>query len=320
MADSKQPPAHAPVTRSGTVALVGRSNVGKSTLLNAALALPLAIVSRRPQTTRTPLLGLVRHGEAEIALLDTPGLHKARSRLGKEMNRAARGATREADVIAFVTALPLQIPAKGELSPHPGDLRLLEQLPDPIVLVINKIDLLKDKQRLLPLMAAFAEARELAALVPISALQEDGITRVLDEVAQRLPEGGAQHAADAMTDRPMRWFAAEYVREPILRVTDEEVPHAVAVTVDRFDEPPEGVARIDATIHVERDGQKRIIIGEKGAMLKRIGIAARARIEELLGRQVHLELFVRVTPNWRQRPGDLADFGLLGEALARDES
>ena len=305
------------ITKSGTTALIGRSNVGKSTLLNAALQLPLAIISRKPQTTRNRLLGVVRHGDAEIALLDTPGIHHARSRLGKEMNKSARGAAKEADVIAFVVGMPRKPPRSG-ITPHEGDLRLLSQIAAdvPVVLVINKIDLLQDKRQLLPLIAAFSEKRELAAVVPVSALREDGITRVLDEIAKLLPTGDPQHDEETVTNRPMRWFAAEYVREPILRATGEEVPHAVAVTIDEFEEPPEGTVRIAATIHVERDGQKRIIIGDKGSMLKRIGTAARKRTEELMGRKVYLELFVRVTEGWRERPGQLADFGLSGGASA----
>jgi GTP-binding protein Era len=295
-------------SRAGTVALVGRSNVGKSTLLNAALALPLAAVSRTPQTTRERLLGIVRHGDAEIGLLDTPGLHKAHSQLGRAMNRAARNAVRDADVLVLVVAIGPE--AK---SPHPEDLKLLSQLPEdkPVVLAINKIDRVRDKRVLLPFIEAYTRARELAAVVPISALREDGVTRVLDEVARLLPEQPPFHDADAVTDRPMRWFAAEYVREAILEATREEVPHAAAVTIDAFVEPPsEGAVGIDATIHVEREGQKAIIIGEHGGMLKRIGTRARQRIEELLGRHVQLELWVRVTENWRERPDLLAEMGL----------
>lgn len=306
------------VARAGTVAIVGRSNVGKSTLLNAALELPLAVVSRRPQTTRTPLLGIVRHAGAEIGFLDTPGLHKADSRLGREMNRSARDAMRDADVVLFVVALPPK--SKGEIRPHPGDLSLLEQLPAerPVVLVINKIDLIRDKRLMLPLLAKLGEAHDFAAVVPVSALSVDGVGLVLDEVARLLPEGGARYEEDALTDRPMRHFAAEYVREAILRATAQEVPHAVAVTVDEYVEPSrEGeVTRISATIHVEREGQKRILVGEKGSMLKRIGIEARQRIETLIGGQVHLALWVRVTSGWRERTESLADFGLL----ARTES
>ena len=292
------------VVRAGTVAIVGRSNVGKSTLLNAALELPLAAVSRRPQTTRTPLLGIVRHGGAEIGFLDTPGLHKADSKLGREMNRSARDSVRDADVVMFVVALPPNV--KGDVRPHAGDLALIEQLPTdkPVVLVVNKIDVVRDKRRMLPLLATLSATREFAAVVPVSALAASGIHLVLDE--------------DTLTDRPMRHFAAEYVREAILRATAQEVPHSVAVTIDEYAEPAteEEVTRISATIHVERDGQKRILIGEKGAMLKRIGTEARERIEVLIGGRVYLALWVRVTAGWRERTEALADFGLL----ARTES
>ena len=301
--------------RAGTVALIGRTNVGKSTLLNAALELPLAIVSRKPQTTRDRLLGVVRHAGAEVGLLDTPGLHRPQTRLGKEMNRAARAAALEADVVVFVVAIPAR--ARGEIKPHGGDLQLLGQMPDeqPVVLVINKIDLLKEKPHLLPLIAAYAEHRELAAVVPISALRDDGISRVLDEVAKLLPPGEHRHGVDEITNRPMRYFAAEYVREQILAATGQEVPHAVAVTVDEFSEAPDGgLVDIAVTIHVEQPGQKRIVIGQGGKVLKRIGTIARQRIEELMGRHVNLQIWVRVTKQWRDRPDQLADFGLLGRA------
>lgn len=312
------------VVRAGTVAIVGRSNVGKSTLLNAALEQPLAVVSRRPQTTRTPLLGIVRHAGSEIGFLDTPGLHKAESRLGREMNRSARDAVRDADVVLFVVALPPNV--KGDVRPHPGDLSLLADMPadKPVVLAVNKIDVIRDKRLMLPLLATLAstfeqssaeggEVRRFAAVVPVSARTNDGVDRVLDELARLLPEGGARYEEDALTDRPMRHFAAEYVREAILRATAEEVPHAVAVTIDEYVEPSRSgeVTRVSATIHVEREGQKRILIGEKGAMLKRIGTEARARIEELVGGQIHLALWVRVTEGWRERTEALADFGLL---------
>ena len=308
------------ITRSGSVALLGRSNVGKSTLLNAALQLPLAIVSRKPQTTRVQLLGVVRHAGAEIGLLDTPGIHQADSRLGKEMNRVARIAARDADVVAFVACLPPR--PKGALKPHPADLRLLQQLPDstPVVLVINKVDLLRDKRPLLPLITAYCELREFAAVVPISALRADGITLVLDEVAKQLPEGRASYDEDTITDRPLRHFAAEYVREPILEATGQEVPHAVAITIDELIEPTgKRAAHISATIHVERVGQKRIVIGHGGAMLKRIGIAARERIEALMGCKVNLKLWVRVTPKWREQMQQLSEFGLMSARGERSQ-
>ena len=313
--------------RAGTVALAGRSNVGKSTLLNAALQLPLAIVSKKPQTTRDQLLGVIRHGGAEIGLLDTPGLHRSRSRLGEQMNRSAKAAARGADVVIFVAALPRA--PKGELQPHPQDLELLNKLPGriPLVLVINKIDLLPDKRQLLPLIQGYAQARGFAAIVPISAKREDGVKLVLDEVAKLLPEGPPLYDEDTITDRPLRYFAAEYIREPILRAIRQEVPHAVAVTVDEFAEPPagqDGATAISATIHVEKASQKKILIGRGGAMLKTIGSAARARIEGLTERPVHLTLWVRVTKSWRDSPGQLeqltaADLPLRRAAFVQPE-
>ncbi|MFP6686112.1 MAG: GTPase Era [Polyangiaceae bacterium] len=292
---------------------MGRSNVGKSTLLNAALDLPLAIVSHKPQTTRDRLLGVVRHGCAEIGLLDTPGFHRASNRLGREMNRAANIGMRDADVIAFVIGLPKT--AKASLKAHRGDLELLANVPDgvPVVLVINKIDRLPDKPKLLPLIEAFSEAREFAAVVPISALRQNGIQRVLDEVARLLPEGQPVFEKDQLTNRPTRYFVAEYIREPILQATHQEVPHASAVTIERFVEAPDGGALvIHATIHVERSTQKKIMIGKKGDMLKRIGTKARLRLEQLVERKVHLQLWVRVSKDWRQRADQLASFGLDG--------
>jgi GTP-binding protein Era len=200
---------------------------------------------------------------------------------------------------------------------------LLDTMPRdrPLVLVLNKIDLLRDKRLLLPLMQAFAELRPIDAIVPVSALRADGIGRVLDEVARLLPEGEPRHAADALTDRPLRYFAAEYVREPILAATAEEVPHAVAVAIDRFVEPPGGgTLSIAATIHVERPGQKKILVGRGGGLLKRIGTQARQRIEALTGRRVMLELWVRVTENWRERPAMLAELGYEIGSTPRDGS
>jgi GTP-binding protein Era len=313
MSPKKQPAETADaVRRSGTVAIVGRSNVGKSTLLNAALDLPLAIVTRKPQTTRDRLLGVVRHKRTEVGLLDTPGLHKATSQLGREMNLAAKGAVEMADVLVFVVAL--RRGKHDKLKPHRGDLALIDELPRdrPLVLVINKIDLIRDKRELLPLIEAFSAARELAAVVPISALREDGVTLVLDEVAKLLPKGEAQHDEDTVTTRPMRYFAREYVREAILKAAEQEIPHAVAITIDEFVEPVgDGTVKIAATIHVERSGQKGILVGKGGGMLRTIGTQARERLETLMEQPVYLKLWVRVTKNWRERPQHLADFGLI---------
>ncbi|WP_437686338.1 GTPase Era [Sorangium sp. So ce176] len=307
--------------RSGRVALVGRPNVGKSTLLNAALGHPLAIVSPTPQTTRDAILGVVHHGPAEIALLDTPGLHRPRTELGRVMNQAAREAARSADVIVFVTEAPdpARLPRRVKedeegppLAPHPGDLTLLADLGSeaPVVFVLNKVDRMRDKALLLPLLDAFAKIRDFAAIVPISALREDGVQRVLDEVGKLCPEKDWSFAPDELTDRPTRFFAAEYVREQILRATKAEVPHASAVQIERYVEPTgDGALHIDATIHVERPGQKKILIGAGAEQLKRIGTEARLRIEELVGRQVNLKLWVRVTPEWRESLQRLEELG-----------
>ncbi|WP_437924473.1 GTPase Era [Sorangium sp. So ce291] len=303
------------------MALVGRPNVGKSTLLNAALGHPLAIVSPMPQTTRDAILGVVHHGPAEIALLDTPGLHRPRTELGRVMNQAAREAARSADVIVFVTEAPdpARLPRRVKedeegppLAPHPGDLTLLADLGSeaPVVFVLNKVDRMRDKALLLPLLDAFAKVREFAAIVPISALREDGVQRVLEEVAKLCPERDWGFAPDELTDRPTRFFAGEYVREQILRATKAEVPHASAVQIERYVEPTgDGALHIDATIHVERPGQKKILIGAGAEQLKRIGTEARLRIEELVGRQVNLKLWVRVTPEWRESLQRLEELG-----------
>ena len=298
------------VNRSGTVAIVGRPNVGKSTLLNAALREKLAIVTSTPQTTRDRILGVVRHGSAQIALLDTPGLHRPRNRLGRHMNNVARDAAREADVLVFVTAIPKH--ARLPIEPAQRDVELLGQV-DPAcraVLVINKIDTLKNKAGLLNLLDAFAKLRSFAAMVPISALRSQGIDLVLDEVAKLLPERGAAYEEDFLTDRPVRFFASEYIREQVILATREEVPHSVAVTIERFDEG-RPVAHVDALIKVARKGQQGIIIGSGGERLKGIGTAARARIEALLGHQVHLALRVTTDKDWTESRHALDSLGYV---------
>jgi GTP-binding protein Era len=292
-----------PEHRSGTVAIVGRPNVGKSTLLNAALGQALAIVSPVPQTTRNRILGVVRRHDAEIALLDTPGIHKPYSRLGRTLNRTARDAAGDADVVLYVTT-------GGSKSVHPGDRTLLTDLGEgvPTILVVNQIDRLKDKTVLLPLLAELGTLRDFAAVVPISALRNDGVDRVLGEVAKVLPVRPARYDEDMLTDRPVRFFAGEFVREQVLLATREEIPHAVAVEVTSFDEKDAAVV-IEATLHVEREGQKRILIGRGGEKLKAIGTAARGRIEEMLEKKVHLTLWVRVTPNWTESESALAELG-----------
>ncbi len=314
-------------TRSGAVALVGRANVGKSTLLNAALGTPLAITSPTPQTTRDTLLGVLHRGDTELRLLDTPGLHKPKTELGRVMNHFAREAARAADVVVFVTDVPRPRAKGAPLAPHPGDLTLLQSFKEgaaesgaparPVVLAINKVDTLRDKKALLPLLDAFSKVLSFQAIVPLSARREGDAERVIEVVAGLCPEGPWQFGPDDLTDRPSRYFAAEYVREQILRATRLEVPHAAAVTIDRFVEPERGAAEIDVTIHVERPGQKKILVGRGGETLKHIGMNARLRVEELLGRKVVLKTWVRVTPAWRTDAERLAELGY--QKRPRDE-
>jgi len=285
--------------RSGRVALVGRPNVGKSSLLNCLVGEPIAIVSRSPQTTRDVVRGILTREHVQYVFVDTPGLHRARNRLGQWMNQVAREEAREADAIALVV----------EPTAHPADLALAAELPRvPAVLVINKIDRLKDKAALLPVLAAFAEAHPFVATVPISATHADGTDRLLDELGALLPQQPFLFEEGTLSDQPVRLFAAEFVREQILAHTKHEVPHGVAVAVERFDESTE-VPHIEIAIHVAREAYKKILIGAGGTMMKRIGSAARVRIERMLGRKVHLKLWVRATTDWMNDPAKLRDLG-----------
>jgi GTP-binding protein Era len=296
--------------RFATVAIVGRANVGKSTFLNAALREPLAIVSPRPQTTRTNLLGIVHRDDAQLAFLDTPGLHKPRSELGRRMNAAALEAARLADVLLFMTDVSIERARGKALSIDREDAELLAALParTPAVAAVNKVDLCRDKGRLLPMLVELEKLRGFSAIVPVTLRDGRDAPLLLDALVQIAPEGRPGHPDDALTDRPTSYFAAEYVRESVLHATRAEVPHAVAVSVDEFSETP-ALVRIRATLHVEKPGQRKIVVGTGGATIREIGTSARKRIEALIERKVHLELFVRVTPRWRDAPRMLAELG-----------
>lgn len=303
-----------PPARFGTVAIVGRTNVGKSTFLNQVLGQRLAIVSPLPQTTRDDLLGVLSLPTAQIAFTDTPGLHRPKTELGRRMNAIALDSVRSHDVVLFVTDVGQKVSGprfKPDMDlVHPDDRGLLKALsPDvPCVLMLNKVDLVRDKGRLLPLLVAFQEAYPFVTIIPTSAARADGIDRVLETLISLLPEGEPKFDADTLTDKPASFFARETVREQIMLLTHREVPHAVAVTVDRFEER-ENLTIIQATIHVEKLGQRAILVGKKGSQIKEIGTRARQHLEELLGRQVHLELFVRVTERWKDVPRQLQELG-----------
>jgi GTP-binding protein Era len=293
-------------TRAGRVAIMGRPNVGKSTLLNAILGEPIAITSLHPQTTRDTVRGVLTAGSTQYVFVDTPGLHPPRTRLGHWMNETARQAARDADVLVLVVETP-----KDGQAPRPleADLALAAELPKlPSVLVINKVDRLKDKSQLLPLIAAFSEQASFASTVPMSARRANGTDRLLAELGPLLPEQPFLFEPDTLSDQPVRFFVAEFVREQILKKTRQEVPHGVAVVVERFDEAGK-MPHIEVAVHVAREAHKKILVGAQGQMLKSIGMAARARVEQMLERRVHLQLWVRTTPDWMDDPARLRELG-----------
>ena len=306
--------------RYGTIAIIGRTNVGKSTFLNHVLGMPLAIVSRQPQTTRDALLGVVNSGDAQIAFVDTPGFHRPKNELGRRMNQEASDSLRGADAALFMTDVfqidEMEKSAKLTSAPPRAraadrtDAELIELLPKdlPTLLVINKIDRLKDKGRLLPYLERMSQTFAFAATIPISALSGDGADRVLAEVVKLLPEGEKNFPEDEVTDRPVSFFAREYIREQVLVSFQKEVPHAVAVTLDSIQERTTGL-HVSATIHVEKVGQRSILVGRGGEKIKEIGTLARQRLSELTEQPVHLKLFVRVTERWRNVPRQLAELG-----------
>jgi GTP-binding protein Era len=297
--------------RFGTIAIVGRANVGKSTFLNAALGEPLAIVSPLPQTTRDTLLGVVHRDDAQLAFLDTPGLHRARTELGRRMNASAKEAARVAEVLLFMTDTEHLTSRRAVTEPLAAeDRRLLEELGSetPAVAVINKIDLVRDRTKLIPLLDALAKSRPFEAIVPLSLRKQADVDRLLGVLAEVVPEGPAAYDADTLTNRPSSFFVREYVREAVLAGARGEVPHAVAVGIDSYDDGPK-LVRIEATLHVEKVGQRAILIGKGGLKLKEIGTRARERIEKLVGRKVFIKLFVRVTPRWKSVPRQLAELG-----------
>ena len=284
---------------SGFVSLVGRPNAGKSTLLNALVGQKVAIVADKPQTTRVSIQGVLHLPQAQVVFMDTPGIHKADTPLNKRMMDTVRAALEERDLLLFLAdaAQPF-----GEEDRRAID--LIRKTATPAILVLSKIDLLRDKAGLLPIIERYKAVYEFADFVPVSAAKGDGLDVLKNVILERLPEGPAYFPEDHVTDQPERFLAAELIREKVLLATRQEVPHSVAVKVDRWEETPR-LTRVFATIRVERTGQKAIIIGSKGAMLKRIGTEARQEIERLLGIKLFLDLHVRVQAGWRSRPAFL---------------
>jgi len=279
---------------SGFVSLIGLPNAGKSTLLNALVGQKVAIVADKPQTTRTSIQGVVTLPEAQIVFVDTPGIHKADTQLNKRLMHTVRGAMEERDLLLFVADATRKF---GEDDKRAID--LAKKPGAPVVLVLNKVDLLRDKAALLPLIEDYKAAFEFAEFVPVSAVKGTGLDDLRRTIISMLPEGPRYFPDDYVTDQPERFLAAELVREKVLVATRQEVLHSVAVTVERWEETPE-ITRIYATIRVEREGQKGIVIGRGASMLKQIGTLARAEMEKLFGVKIYLDLHVKVEPGWRE--------------------
>jgi GTP-binding protein Era len=333
--------------RSGFVSIVGRPNAGKSTLLNALLGQKLAIVTHKPQTTRTRIQGVLElpvrkkakgdagRPQAQVVLVDTPGVHKPETQLDKRMMQEVHDALETRDAVLFIVDVTHRLPVKEplrtseefaaarkvrtlgqhrrQLSKREDDfaLQLVKKLDCPVILVLNKIDALP-KSALLPLIAHWTGMHDFAEVIPISAKKKEGLELLLDTVVRRLPEGQRYFPKDQLTDQPERFLAAEIIREKILLLTGEEVPYATAVVIEKWEEPASlkkgkdgklPVTKIMAAIYCERQGQKAILIGKQGEMLKRIGTTARKDLEGLLGTRVFLELFVKVQDEWRASRG-----------------
>lgn len=290
------------VIKSGMVALVGPPNVGKSTLLNALLGQKISIVSPKPQTTRNRILGIINGPDYQIVMLDTPGLHKGTIPLNVEMARIAKETLGEVDIIIFMVDASMALP-----KPDSDLASCLTGRATPAILLINKIDLLR-REKILPLIQAYQGLHDFRAIIPISALRSEGADVLLSELLALLPEGPRYFPDDIPTDASVRFIAAEIIREKVFLLTGEEIPYSTAVVIDRFQEG-DSLITIDATIIVEKDSQKGMVIGKKGAKLKEIGTAARLDIEELVQTKVMLKLWVKVQRNWTKNPSFLKELG-----------
>jgi GTP-binding protein Era len=291
--------------RSGFVALIGRPNAGKSTLLNRLVGEKIAAVSNKPQTTRFKILGIVTRQDGQIVLVDTPGVHKPGYELNRRMMAGVHDALLTVDLVCLIR--------DASVSTGNGDrfvLDLIKQSEKPALLLLNKSDKLKDKSKLLPLIEWYRAEHDWQAIVPISALNGDQLESLLDEMVRHLPDGEPLFAADELTDQPLRSLAAEIVREKILETTGEEIPYITAVVTERWEEVRDDFTRIHCVIFVERESQKKIIIGHGAQRLKHVGIRARHDIEILLGHRCHLELFVKVEADWRERQHLLDEMGI----------
>jgi GTP-binding protein Era len=289
--------------KSGFVAVIGRPNVGKSTLVNSLIGQKIAIMSDKPQTTRNKILCVLNLSDAQILFIDTPGIHKPRHKLGEYMVRTAENTLREVDVILFVVDVTEEMGA--------GEQYILERLAavsTPVVLVINKIDKIARPQ-VLPVIERYAGQHAFAAIVPISALEHTNLENLVTEIKKHLPSGPKYYPDDMITDQPERLLIAELIREKVLHLTREEIPHAIAVDIEEILTRSNDDLYVRAVVYVERESQKRIVIGAGGQVLKEAGRLARLDIENLLGSKTYLDLWVKVKKDWRNRDGILRTFG-----------
>lgn len=290
--------------KTGFISLIGRPNAGKSTLINQILDRKIAITSSKPQTTRTRITGIFTTSDAQMVFIDTPGIHKTKDRLNQYMVEAARSTIYEGDVIFYVVDASVPF--------GPGEQFILDCLKDidvPVFLLLNKIDCMTSEE-IMRTIVKWQTRREFAEIFPLSAERGDNVDRLLETVKGYLIEGPNFYPEDAVTDQPERIVMSELIREKILRLTEEEVPHSVAVVIEHMErDESDDKLIVHAAIYTERQSQKAIIIGKQGQMIKRIGTAARRDIEELLGEKIYLKLWVRVKENWRNREGALHDFG-----------
>lgn len=295
------------IFKSGFVAVVGRPNVGKSTLINHIIKQKVSIVSDKAQTTRNRILCIHTDDECQIVFLDTPGIHKPKHKLGQFMDEAAYQSLKDIDAVLFLVS--------GNEKKGPGDLFVLDKIKEshvPVFLIINKIDLMT-KEDVFRKITEYAQLYDFAQIIPISALQGDNVDAVVDELKKILQEGPKYFPDDMITDQPERLLVAEIVREKLFHCTRDEVPHAIAAYVEEMKTRGKHKVYIRVTVFVERDSQKRIVIGKNGSVLKEVGAQARQEIENLLGSSVFLDIWVKVKPDWRNKSGSLSELGYKNE-------
>ncbi len=289
--------------KSGFVSVIGRPNVGKSTLLNALTGEKIAIMSNKPQTTRNTIRGVVTNNECQLVLIDTPGIHNPKTKLGQYMVNVASDSMKEVDLILFMVEANAKSTTANEQI-----IETLKGIKTPVFLIINKIDTIS-KDKLFSIIDAYSKMMDFKSIIPISALNNDGTAIILKEALQFIPEGDKMFPDDTLTDQPEKVIVAEMIREKILLNLDDEIPHGVGVEIMSFKEREDGLINIQATIYCEKSSHKGIIIGKQGAMLKKIGSAARFEIERLLYTKVFLELWVKVKPDWRNNDLMLRELG-----------